>query len=59
MYFLCAWTTFFVYILLHDTQLWNVMVMVRVSMKNDKNREKIHIEELWGLNASFQEFMHV
>jgi hypothetical protein len=35
-----------VYILLHDTQLWNVMVMVRVSMKNDKNREKIHIEEL-------------
>jgi hypothetical protein len=31
-------------IFLSDTQLWNVMV--RVSMKNEKNREKIHIEEL-------------
>jgi hypothetical protein len=33
--------------------------MASVSMNNDKNRETIHIEELYGLNACFQEFMHV
>jgi len=35
------------------------VVMGRVSMKNDKNKENIHIEELHGLSSSFQESMHV